>query len=147
MVRGGEVFVTKMPVIKITDLAEVMIQELAPLFGYDTRDISIDIIGFKPGEKLYEELMSEEETRRAWELEHYFAVLPAFTCLYRNITYDYPDMVSETVAKPYNSASEQSLSKEQLAMFLRANKLLEEDPTDRDHPAERYWPDESCRII
>ncbi len=147
MARGGEVFVTKMPVIRITDLAEVMIQELAPLYEYQPKDIGIDIIGFKPGEKLYEELMNQEETRRAWELQRYFVVLPAFTCLYRNIIYEYQDIVSETVKKPYNSESEKPLSKKQLAKFLKANNLLEEDPSERHHPAERYWPDDSCQLI
>ena len=33
MARGGEVFVTKMPVINIADLASVMIEILAPKFG------------------------------------------------------------------------------------------------------------------
>jgi FlaA1/EpsC-like NDP-sugar epimerase len=144
LARGGEVFITKMPVIRIEDLAEVMIEELASAYGHSPGKIEVEIIGTKPGEKMYEELMNTEETRRAWELHRYFLVLPAFTCLYRNITYTYPEMVSETVDKPYNSASEQSLSKEQLTMFLRANRLLEEDPTHREHPAERYWPDESC---
>jgi FlaA1/EpsC-like NDP-sugar epimerase len=146
MARGGEVFVTKMPVIKIKDLAEVMIQELAPMYGHAASDIHVDIIGFKPGEKLYEELMNEEETRRSWELQRYFAVLPAFTCLYRNIPYEYPSVVSEQVTKPYNSEREKPLSKKQLAKFLRANKLLEEDPTEGHHPAERYWPDDSCQL-
>ena len=147
MAKGGEVFVTKMPVIRITDLAEVMIQELAPVYGHPVESIQIDVIGFKPGEKLYEELMNQEETRRAWELERYFVVLPAFTCLYRNIPYEYPDIVSEQVTRPYNSESEKPLSKKQLAKFLRANKLLEEDPTERQHPAERYWPDDSCQLV
>jgi FlaA1/EpsC-like NDP-sugar epimerase len=147
MAKGGEVFVTKMPVIRITDLAEVMIQELAPLYEYQPNDIGIDIIGFKPGEKLYEELMNQEETRRAWELERYFVVLPAFTCLYRNIIYEYQDIVSETVRKPYNSESEKPLSRKQLAKFLKENNLLEEDPAERHHPAERYWPDDSCQLI
>lgn len=65
---GGEVFVTKMPVIRIIDLAEVMIELLAPLYGYSPEDIEIEHIGNKPGEKLYEELMSEEEISRAIEL-------------------------------------------------------------------------------
>jgi hypothetical protein len=55
-------------------------------------------------------------------------------------------MVLETVTKPYNSESEKPLSKKQLAKFLRTNNLLEEDPADRDHPAERYWPDDACQI-
>jgi len=143
MAKGGEVFVTKMPVIRIRDLAEVMIQELAPLCGYEAKDIKIDIIGFKPGEKLYEELMNKEETRRAWEIQRYFVVLPAFTSLYRNIPYEYPDIVSEQVTKPYNSEGEKPLSKKQLAKFLKENNLLEEDPAERHHPAERYWPDDS----
>jgi FlaA1/EpsC-like NDP-sugar epimerase len=144
LARGGEVFITKMPVIRIEDLAEVMIEELASVYGHSPGKINIEIIGTKPGEKMYEELMNTEETRRAWELQRYFVVLPAFTCLYRNITYSYPEMDSESVAKPYNSASEPPLSKEQLTMFLEENRLLEEDPTHREHPAERYWPDETC---
>jgi FlaA1/EpsC-like NDP-sugar epimerase len=147
MAKGGEVFVTKMPVITITDLAEVMIQELAPMYGHPVENINIEVIGFKPGEKLYEELMNQEETRRARELQRYFVVLPAFTCLYRNIPYEYPDIVSESVPKPYNSESERPLSKKELAKFLIINKLLEEDPAERQHPSERYWPDDSCQLI
>jgi FlaA1/EpsC-like NDP-sugar epimerase len=147
MARGGEVFVTKMPIIRITDLAEVMIQELAPVYGHTVKNINIDIIGFKPGEKLYEELMNKEETRRAWELQRYFVVLPAFTSLYRNIPYEYSDIVSEQVTKAYNSESEKPFSKKQLAKFLKENNLLEEDPAERHHPAERYWPDDSCQLI
>jgi len=57
LARGGEVFVTKMPVIRIKDLAHVMIEELAPRYGFDPVDIKIENIGSKPGEKLYEELL------------------------------------------------------------------------------------------
>ena len=49
---GGEVFVTKMPVVRIRDLAEVMIQELAPIYGHRADDIRIKITGVKPGEKM-----------------------------------------------------------------------------------------------
>ena len=34
LARGGEIFVTKMPVLRIGDLAEVMIEELASEYGY-----------------------------------------------------------------------------------------------------------------
>jgi FlaA1/EpsC-like NDP-sugar epimerase len=146
LARGGEVFITKMPVIRIKDLAEVMVQELAPIYGYSSQTIPIDIIGVKPGEKMYEELMNHEETRRAIELRSYFTVLPAFTCLYRNIEYTYLNIVSNTVANPYNSQNEIPLSKQHLASFLKENGLLEEDPTETQHPAERYWPNGSCAI-
>jgi len=144
--RGGEVFITKMPVIRIKDLAEVMIQELAPLYGHSSQEIPIDIIGVKPGEKMYEELMNHEETRRAMELPRYFAVLPAFTCLYRNIDYAYPDIISNTVPNAYNSQNEAPLTKQELSRFLRENDLLEEDPSEAQHPAERYWPNGPCAV-
>ena len=61
---GGEVLVTKMPVMRIIDLAQAMIELLAPKAGLDPDKITIRYIGAKPGEKLYEELMSQEEASR-----------------------------------------------------------------------------------
>jgi len=141
---GGEVFITKMPVIRISNLAEVMIQELAPLHEHSPDDIRIEIIGTKPGEKMYEELMNQEETRRALELKKYFVVQPAFNCRYREINYKYADIESKTVINPYNSNNENPLSKHQLAIFLKENNLLEEDRTAFQHPAERHWPNGIC---
>jgi FlaA1/EpsC-like NDP-sugar epimerase len=137
--RGGCVFITKMPVIQIKDLAEVMIEELAGLYGHSSNEIEIKIIGTKPGEKMYEELMSLEETRRAIELEKYFVVKPAFESLYREIDYSYENIVSDKVTNPYHSGNEQKLSKAELKNFLISNNLLEAI-NGKDHPAERYWP-------
>lgn len=125
--QGGEVFITKMPIIRIQDLAEVMIQELAPIYGYTPKDIVIKNIGVKPGEKMYEELMNHEETRRALELSNYFAVLPAFKDLYRDISYNYPDIITETVTNPYHSGNETPLNKTQLINFLKENNLLHDE--------------------
>jgi UDP-N-acetylglucosamine 4,6-dehydratase len=61
MAQGGEVFILKMPSIKIIDLAAVMIQELASKNGYDPKHIDLKIIGNRAGEKLYEELLTEDE--------------------------------------------------------------------------------------
>ena len=61
LARGGEAFVTKMPVFKITDIAEIMVEELAPKFGFRASDIEIVDIGPRPGEKMYEELITDEE--------------------------------------------------------------------------------------
>jgi FlaA1/EpsC-like NDP-sugar epimerase len=124
LIRGGEVFVTKMPVIRIRDLAEVMIQELSSAAGMNPEDIIIDIIGPKAGEKMYEELLSNEETRRTVELPLYFAIMPAFRGLYRDIQYEYPDILSETVSRPYNSASERVLTQTEIKTFLQQNQLL-----------------------
>lgn len=139
--RGGEVFITKMPVIRIRDLAEVMVRELAPLYGHRPENIDIKIIGTKPGEKMYEELMNQEEIRRALELERYFVVLPAFSNLYQNISYTYEGIVAGEVAAPYNSNIQEPLTREGLLSFLRENGLLE-DAADPRAAGWRRQPDE-----
>ena len=124
MARGGEVFITKMPVVRIVDLAHVMIEDLALRYGHDPRALKIETIGTKPGEKLHEELMSDEETRRTVELERYFSVIPAFKTVYGQIQYDYTDVLSDRVERAYNSAMQLPLSREELRTYLRDRGLL-----------------------
>jgi len=72
--KGGEIFILKMPALKLIDLAEVMIDELAPLAGYLPDEIRIKFIGTRPGEKLYEELLTIEESKLADELDDMFVL-------------------------------------------------------------------------
>ena len=120
LARGGEVFVTKMPVARIIDLAGAMIE----LRGGGGK-IDIEVIGAKPGEKLYEELMSDEEVPRSVELEDMFAVVPAFKAIYKSIDYTYPGVVSDKVSKSYISSSEPAMSRQELKDYLVAHKVLE----------------------
>lgn len=64
--QGGEVFVPKIPSMKMVDLAHA----LAP-------SAEIKIIGIRPGEKLHEVLISEDEARSTIELEDMYVVQPA----------------------------------------------------------------------
>jgi FlaA1/EpsC-like NDP-sugar epimerase len=123
--RGGEVFVTKMPVVRIPDLAHVMIDLIAPRYGLNPSDIKMEEVGAKPGEKLYEELMSEEETQRSLELKDMFVVTPAFKSIYHSITYEYPDTVSDKINKSYVSATEEPMDRKSIKNYLRENKVLE----------------------
>lgn len=147
LAKGGEVFVTKMPVIRIMDLAQVMIQELAPKFGHDPASVTIEFIGTKPGEKLYEELMTQEETRRTIELPRYFAVYPAFSSLYTTIEYTYENIVSTTIEHAYHSGNETPMTRDELRSFLYANELLEGEPQADFRPDQRYWGDEKSGEI
>ena len=123
--KGGEVFVTKMPVARITNLADVMIKLLAPRYGYKPSDIKTVEIGAKPGEKLYEELMSEEEVHRSMELRDMFVVTPAFKSIYQSIQYEYPDTLSTQIRKSYVSENEEPLNKDDLEKYLIENRVLE----------------------
>jgi len=125
LARGGEVFVTKMPVMRIVDLAQAMIDIVAPMFGRRPEDIGVDIIGAKPGEKLYEELMTEEEMPRALELDEMFVVKPAFPPIYGGIDYDgYDGITSRTVSNPYVSQNEAFMSVEEIKAYLQKHDVI-----------------------
>jgi UDP-N-acetylglucosamine 4,6-dehydratase len=64
--HGGEVFVPKIPSMSIIDLAK----SIAP-------EAIINVIGIRPGEKLHEVLISEDEARTTVELDDMYVVQPA----------------------------------------------------------------------
>lgn len=112
MARGGEVFIFKMPVMRIGDLAQVVIEELAPEYGYNPGDITMNVIGRRPGEKHDEELMTQEEAEKACETEDMFIVLPDEGVA------DYPGARRLTRAKNYSSRNETLLTKQELKALL-----------------------------
>ncbi|MDB4790228.1 polysaccharide biosynthesis protein [Akkermansiaceae bacterium] len=120
--KGGEVFVTKMPAILIKDLATAMV-EIFQERGEIKTAVDIKIIGAKPGEKLYEELINEEEIRRTYEIEKYFAVLPAFKAVYADIDYTF-DIEKKQVDRIYRSDLKNVMSKDELKNYLITKKLV-----------------------
>lgn len=66
VMQGGEVFVPKLPSTSILDLA----MAIAP-------DARLEEVGIRPGEKLHEVLISEDEARTAIELENMYVIQPA----------------------------------------------------------------------
>lgn len=65
---GGEVFVRRIPAARLLDLAHVLIGD---------RDIRIETIGMRPGEKIHELLISANEAPRTVEAMGGYAILPA----------------------------------------------------------------------
>lgn len=124
---GGEVFVTKMPVMRIPDLAQALIELLAPLYGYDPNNLEIKYGQARPGEKLFEELMSTEEVPRALDLPQMFAVLPALRSFYHQIDYRYQENVRPgPVSRPYLSSQEPPLTTAEIKAYLVQHKILPE---------------------
>jgi len=64
--EGGEVFVPKLPSTHITDLAKA----IAP-------EAEIEVIGIRPGEKLHEVLVNEDEARHTVEMDDMYVIQPA----------------------------------------------------------------------
>lgn len=104
LAKGGEVFITKMPVLRIVDLASTMIADLAPLHGLDPASVATTFTGARPGEKMWEELSTDEEAGRLLEGEKFLIVLPAgHTKSQRAQTYCYDDIEMSASEVVYHS--------------------------------------------
>lgn len=115
---GGEVFIFKMPIIRLIDLAECMIEELAP-----DGNIKIKIIGNKPGETLYEELITDHEIERILEIENMYVLIPEIKeLLPRNLSI-YKDATHPNFAI-FNSNDASPISKEELRTILKGENLI-----------------------
>jgi UDP-N-acetylglucosamine 4,6-dehydratase (inverting) len=64
--EGGEIYVKKIPSMKIIDLARVIAPEAIQ-----------EIVGIRPGEKLHEQMISEQDSFYTYEYPEHFKILPA----------------------------------------------------------------------
>ena len=107
MAKGGEIFIFKMPALRINDLAETMIEELAPKYGHNPNEIKIKISGKRPGEKFHEGLMTEDEAENAYENEEMFVVLPQQNLgITSKISYELHNSFKKASKKEYTSNDE-----------------------------------------
>lgn len=90
MMKGGEVFVPKIPSMKVVDLASAM----AP-------DLPQKVIGIRPGEKLHEVMITEDDARHTIALDDRYVVHPAFAEHRRGAP-----LVGEIVADRFRYASD-----------------------------------------
>ncbi len=104
LAKGGEVFVPKIPSMKITDLAAA----IAP--GIPTVEI-----GIRPGEKIHETMITEEDSRHTIDIGKYYVIKPE--------TFEYRGPVGEFVPEgfAYNSGTNETwLSVADLQKTLKA---------------------------
>ena len=102
--QGGEIFILKMPAFKLSDLVDAMIEFYAPVYGYDPEEIDVKIIGKRPGEKLYEELMTSDEMLTAYDNGDLFIIRD-------ELNKKHPDFI-------YNSNEIDHLTKDEILRIL-----------------------------
>jgi UDP-N-acetylglucosamine 4,6-dehydratase len=116
---GGEVFVTKMRALRVLDLAGAM----ADLLSNGQFDLTTT--GPLPGEKLYEELLADEETERAVDLERLLVVLPSSEAApsARDPRGAYGK--AKRVDKSWNSSKDTLMTRAQIVQYLKDHQVLE----------------------
>jgi UDP-N-acetylglucosamine 4,6-dehydratase len=91
MMQGGEIFVPKIPSMKVLDLAKALGS------GLPHR-----VVGIRPGEKLHEVMVTKDDARMTLELAKYYVIQPAFS-FWRGAAATYPD--AKSVAEDFEYAS------------------------------------------
>ena len=107
----GETYIPRIPSAKMMDLAKVMISD---------KPIEITITGIRPGEKVHEILVSEEEANRTIHRNHYYVILPILPELRRS------DEEKNYLTKEYSSA-DYLMSSQDLKDLLEAYNLINLD--------------------
>lgn len=110
MIRGGEVFVPKIPSAYISEIAKI----ISPKARHK-------IIGIRPGEKLHEKLISEDEIRHTREFEDYFVIYPEFPYWTEE---QYWDLTGNKPCDDFeykSNTNDRWLTKEQIVRLVDAN--------------------------
>jgi UDP-N-acetylglucosamine 4,6-dehydratase/UDP-glucose 4-epimerase len=116
--KGSEIFVPKMRAYNIVDLKEA----LSDLLG----NYGEEIIGIRPGEKLHEVLISEDEIRQTWEYNGmYLITSPLYPLFHDNKINDtYQGIKKVENIKNYSSDMVEKISKNELKEMVKRSGLL-----------------------
>jgi UDP-glucose 4-epimerase len=106
--RRGETYIPRVPAAKVTDIAAALIEG---------RPIKTTVTGIRPGEKLHELLVSEEESHRTTQRNGYYVIAPIL-----------PELQDRSLAgpfleRPYSSADE-VMSAEETRQLLVKRRLM-----------------------
>lgn len=109
---GGEIFVPKLPSIKMIDLAEIM----SPNSKYE-------IIGIRPGEKIHEVMIPEDEARLSVEYKDFYTIKPSIQLFHNEDIYTQTRLKEHSIQTgidyEYSSGNNPNfLDKNQILSFL-----------------------------
>lgn len=115
--KPGETYIPQAPTSKVTDIAKALI---------GSRKIETIVTGVRPGEKLHEILVSEEEAQRTYKRNDYYVIGPIL-----------PELCTEKItpvsfANNQYSSEDNVLSEFETYSLLKKHKLLIEDHTSFD---------------
>ncbi len=118
---GGEVFILKMPIIKLQHLAEVVVEETANKINIPLENIDIQTIGVRAGERKFEELMTKEESEFAYDLGEMYGVLCSDSVRGLEVSYE---KYKKAEVGSYNSSEGVHITKEQVRTLLKDDRLI-----------------------
>ena len=124
MPKGGEVFVLKMPVIRLRDLVDVVIEETCRKYCIPESEVRREEIGLRFGEKMFEELMTIEESKFAFELPDMYAVSQAFFAFAGKKGVSPLAGLPPAQVQSYSSEDQEPIDKEAVRRIILDEKLI-----------------------
>jgi len=121
--QGKELFILKMPALNILDLAEVMINQLGSHYGYNKEELKVNIIGVREGEKLSEELMTVEESYRAYENNTMILILPYKYFSASEQQFNIPKGFEKCKIREFSSKNAKRITKDEIAKIIKKTFL------------------------
>lgn len=118
---GGEVFILKMPVIKLWDLAEVVVEETCSKLNIEKEEVELRTIGLRAGERRFEELMTKDESENAFDLGNMYSVISSINS---EFLHEFYEKYERARIGSYNSNDKTVLSKEHVRSLLKEEKLV-----------------------
>ena len=121
LMRDREIFILKMPSVKIKDLAKAVLESERETLKNAAR-IEIKTIGKKNGERMHEKLLTEEEAENALETRDMFIIVPQEVQAAQPARSTYPG-AKRTNLREYSSRSQKKLSVQEIkSMLERSDK-------------------------
>ncbi|TET38699.1 MAG: NAD-dependent epimerase/dehydratase family protein [Planctomycetota bacterium] len=125
--KGGEIFVLKMPAMKIKDLLEVLIETIAPTVGRDPESIEIKVIGKHWGESFDQGLLTSIEAEHTYETEDMYIALPEYNKSFSTKVYDVMGTTSPYKGGAVTSGNVKLLGKDEIRELLGNSGILPEE--------------------
>lgn len=119
--KGGEIFVKKMKSLRILDLAKVILNLKNNIEIKNTFEENIIITGIKFGEKLYEEILTDEEYSRTVEMKDYFQIIPSKIYFYNGRIKIKKSNNIDKIKPQINSNFSEQMGINKIKKFLKKN--------------------------
>ena len=115
--KPGEIYIPKIPAARIVDVAKALIEK---------RQVKLVYTGIRPGEKVHEVLVSEEEAWRAYDRGDYYAIKPMLPELFTE------ELGQQALLKEYSSGDFLMTFEETEALLRKHNLMVGQDYMDEE---------------
>jgi len=118
--KGSEIFIPKLKAYNIMDVKSALFDLI--------KEVKVETVGIRPGEKLHETLINEDEMRYSWKINDVFMIANPHYELFNdaNIEMNYQNITKLTDLTTYSSDKVEKLTIDELKIIIKNSGLMED---------------------